>query len=218
MNMAILKVLSWLKTHKNIALNTFLCVLTALSITYGITTHKQNKVLSERIEIANNNIEAYQGIVQSSEQANNVLKLDMQKLNQQNDELIKKIDSVRVENKISNKHLNTAATQTQSINVNKSKGVRGDIIANDTIYKDSIQFNPLTTVYYTINKDSISVSLDINNTQYLYIYKKKEYKNKKSLFKRIFTLDFKKVYKYKYNIINTNDCIKQSDIRIIEQE
>lgn len=217
--MAILKVLSWLKTHKNIALNAILSVLTALSIGYGIITHKQNKILSERIEIANNNIEAYQGIVQSSEQANNVLKLDMQKLNQQNDELIRKIDSVRVENKISNKHLNTAATQTQSINVNKSKGVRGDIIINDTtIYKDSIQFNPLTTAYYTINKDSITISLDINNTQYLYIYKKKEYKNKKNLFKRIFTLDFKKVYKYKYNIINTNDCIKQSNIRIIEQE
>nr|DAJ12477.1 MAG TPA: hypothetical protein [Bacteriophage sp.] len=34
----------------------------------------------------------------------------------------------------------------------------------------------------------------------------------------MFTLDFKKVVRYKYKIINTNDLLKGEDIRIIESE
>ena len=48
-------------------------------------------------------------------------------------------------------------------------------------------------------------------------YKTREYKNKKSFFKRLFTLNFKKVDKYKYKIVNSNDLLKGSNIRIIEQ-
>ena len=76
----------------------------------------------------------------------------------------------------------------------------------------------MSTVYYTIGKDTVNIQLDIKNTQYLYTYKTKEYKNKKNFFKRLFTFDFKKVEKYKYKIINTNDLLKESDIRIIENE
>jgi len=62
----------------------------------------------------------------------------------------------------------------------------------------------------------VSIGLDIKNTQYLYVYKQREYKNKKNFFKRLFTLDFKKVDKYKYKIINTNDLLKSEDVRIVE--
>lgn len=144
----------------------------------------------------------------------------MTKLSQQNDVLIQKIDSVRKKNKIKAKDVTTAATQTQILLVNKSKGVRGDIIEvlKDTIYKDTLQYNDLTKIYYTIGKDSVNMLLDVQNTQYLYVYRHKEYKNKKNFFKRLFTLDFKKVYKYKYDIINTNELFKEEDIRIIEKE
>nr|DAN53051.1 MAG TPA: hypothetical protein [Bacteriophage sp.] len=50
----------------------------------------------------------------------------------------------------------------------------------------------------------------------MYIYKKKQYKNKKSFIKRLFTLDFKKVTVYKYDIINTNELLKTSDVRVVE--
>lgn len=60
--------------------------------------------------------------------------------------------------------------------------------------------------------------LDVENTQYLYVYRHKEYVNKKSFIKRLFTLDFKKKYSYKYDIVNTNDLFKEDDIRIIEKE
>ena len=120
--------------------------------------------------------------------------------------------------KIKPNHVNTAATQTQVLYVNGGKGVEGDLteILKDTTYSDSIKYNPYTTVYYTIGVDTVNIAIDLQNTQYLYIYSKREYKNKKNFFKRLFTFDFKKVTKYKYEIVNTNDLINTTDVRIVE--
>lgn len=218
--MEILAILRWLKNHQKIAANAILSAAVAFLLFFGINTYQQNKKLSERLELAQNNIEAYQDAINGSQQAFNVLKLDMTKLEEQNDKLIQKIDSVRKENKIKARHLNTAATQTQTLYVNKSKGVRGDIVTilKDTTYTDSLQYNPLTKVYYSISKDSVDILLDVKNTQYLYIYKHREYKNKKKFLKRLLTLDFKKVDRYKYTIVNTNDLLKEDSVRIIEKE
>ena len=187
-----------------------------LLLLFSITTYKQNKKLTESLEISQNNIEAYQELYNDSQQASNVLKLTVEQLQNSKDSVIQKLDSVRKELKIKPKQVKTAATQTQVINVIKSKGVKGDILVKDTIYTDSIQYNPLTTVHYTIGKDTVSIGLNVENTQYLYIYTTKEYKNKKNFIKRLFTLDFKKVKKYKYKIINTNDLLKNDDVRIVE--
>ncbi len=202
--------------YKSVA-KTILAVCISLLLVFSISMYKNNKKLTTSLEQAQNNIEAYQGLVSSSQQANGVLRLDISQLKESKDSLLQKIDSVREKNKIKAKEITTAATQTQVLNVNKSKGVRGIILPKDTIYKDSIQYNNLTTVYYTIHKDSINIGINLKNTQYLYIYTKKEYKNKKNFFKRLFTLDFKKVIKYKYTITNTNDLLKQKDVRIVEQ-
>ena len=191
-----------------------LCV--GLLLWFGITTYKTNKKLSESLEMAQNNVEAYQELVNDSQQASNVLRLTVEQLQNSKDSVIQQLDSVRKELKIKPKQLRTAATQNQVINVIGSKGVRGDILIKDTIYIDSIKYNDLTKVYYTIGKDTVSIGLDIKNTQYLYVYKQREYKNKKNFFKRLFTLDFKKVDKYKYKIINTNDLLKSEDVRIVE--
>lgn len=187
-----------------------------LLLLFSITTYKQNKKLTESLEISQNNIEAYQELYNDSQQASNVLKLTVEQLQNSKDSVIQKLDSVRKELKIKPKQIKTAATQTQVINVIKSKGVKGDILVKDTIYTDSIQYNPLTTVHYTIGKDTVSIGLNVENTQYLYIYTTKEYKNKKNFIKRLFTLDFKKVKKYKYKIVNTNDLLKNDDVRIVE--
>lgn len=202
--------------YKSVA-KTILAVCISLLLVFSISMYKNNKKLTTSLEQAQNNIEAYQGLVSSSQQANGVLRLDISQLKESKDSLLQKIDSVREKNKIKAKEITTAATQTQVLNVNKSKGVRGIILSKDTTYKDSIQYNNLTTVYYTIHKDSINIGINLKNTQYLYIYTKKEYKNKKNFFKRLFTLDFKKVIKYKYTITNTNDLLKQKDVRIVEQ-
>lgn len=168
--------------------------------------------------MAQNNIEAYQGSLAGSQQANNVLKLTVDELQTQNDKLIRDLDSVMHKLNIKEKQVSVAATQTHVINVNGSKGVQGDIITilKDTTYRDSIKCNDLTTIRYTIGKDTIDIDVDIKNTQYLYLYTDREYKNKKSFIKRLFTFDFKKVNKYKYAIENTNDLLKLQDVRIVE--
>ena len=124
----------------------------------------------------------------------------------------------RMKLNIKPKTIYTAATQSQSLNVKDSKGVQGDLveIIKDTVYTDSIQYNPLTKVHYCIGKDTVKIGLNLKNTQYLYIYAKKEYKNKKNFFKRLITFDWKKVYKYKYSIINTNDLLQTGDVRVVE--
>ena len=191
-----------------------LCV--GLLLCWGITLHNQNKKLSQSLETAQNNIEAYQGLLSDSQQASNVLKLTVEQLQNSKDSILHKLDSVRKELKIKPKQIHTAATQTQILNVIGSKGVGGNIIVKDSIYTDSILYNPLTKVKYTIGNDTVNIAIDLRNEQYLYVYTKREYKNKKNFFKRLFTLDFKKVTKYKYNIVNTNDLLKSKDVRIVE--
>lgn len=142
----------------------------------------------------------------------------MEDLANQKDSLILQLEEARKANKIKAKDLHVAATQQQLVNVSTSKGVRGDIISilRDTVYTDTIQYNDLTKVYYSIGKDSIDMHIDLQNVQNLFIYEKKEWKNKKSFLKRLFTLDFKKVKRYKYKIENTNDLVESDNIRIIE--
>lgn len=168
--------------------------------------------------MAQNNIEAYQGLLDSSQQANNVLRLDLKELENQNDITLHKLDSIRDRLKLKSKSILTAATQSQVLNVNDSKGVGGDLVTilKDTTYTDSLKYNDLTTVYYTIGRDTVNIGLDIQNEQYLYIYTIREYKNKKNFFKRLFTWDWKKIDKHKYTVYNTNELFKSNNIRIVE--
>lgn len=210
--------LTWLASHWKAAVKGICAASVAFLLIWGINTHNNNIKLSQELEMAQNNIEAYQGLLDSSQQANNVLMLDIKDLKNQNDVTLHKLDSVRDKLKIKPKTVKTAATQTQSIDVIQSKGVGGNIISilKDTIYKDSMNYNDLTTVYYTIGKDSVSIGLKLQNDQYLYVYNTKEYKNKKSFIKRLFTFDFKKITKTKYIIHNTNDLIKTDSVRVVE--
>lgn len=216
--MNIITMLTWLASHWKAAVKGICAASVAFLLIWGINTHNNNIKLSQELEMAQNNIEAYQGLLDSSQQANNVLMLDIKDLKNQNDVTLHKLDSVRDKLKIKPKTVKTAATQTQSIDVIQSKGVGGNIISilKDTIYKDSINYNDLTTVYYTIGKDSVSIGLKLKNDQYLYVYNTKEYKNKKSFIKRLFTFDFKKITKTKYVIHNTNDLIKTDSVRVVE--
>lgn len=185
-------------------------------VSWGVILQKKNKKLSEELEMAQNNVTAYQGFLSDSWQANNVLRLNIEDLSIQNDKLLHDLDSVRAKLKIKPKDVQVAATQSQIIYVSAGQGVGGEVLPKDTVYKDSILINPLTKIVYELSKDSINIDLDIKNTQYLYIYKKKEYINKKCFFKRLYTFDFKKITRYKYNIVNTNDILKTTDVRIIE--
>lgn len=216
--MSAIAMITWVKSHYKLLLNAILGLVVASSISFGIISHNRANRLSEELKIANNNIEAYQDELNDSQQASGVLMLDMKKLKDYNDKLVHQLDSVSKKHNIKYSEILTAATQKQIIDVNKSKGVRGDIITilKDSTYKDSLQYNNLTKVYYTICKDSVNIKLDVKNTQFLYVYKHKQYKNKKNFFQRLFTFDWKKKYVYKYKIHNTNDLLKEDSVRVIE--
>ena len=216
--MSAIAMITWLKSHYKLLLNAILGLIVASSISFGIISHNRANRLSEELKIANNNIEAYQDELDDSQQASGVLMLDMKKLKDYNDKLVHQLDSVSKKHNIKSSEILTAATQKQIIDVNKSKGVRGDIITilKDSTYKDSLQYNNLTKVYYTIGKDSVNIKLDVKNTQFLYVYKHKQYKNKKNFFQRLFTFDWKKETRYKYKIVNTNDIMKEDSIRVIQ--
>ena len=207
-----------IKKNYKLLLKAVLGLLTAFCLASGIFYHNKANRLSEELKMANNNIEAYQDALYGSQQASGVLRLDVKKLSEYNDKLVQQIDSIRKIQKVKKNEIQVAATQKQILNVNKSKGVGGDIITiiKDSTYKDSLQYNPLTKVYYTIGKDSVNIKLDVQNTQYLYVYKHREYKNKKNFFKRLITFDWKKKDVYKYKIHNTNDLLKEDSIKIIE--
>lgn len=207
-----------IKKNYKLLLNAVLGLLTAFCLASGIFYHNKANRLSEELKMANNNIEAYQDALYGTQQASGVLRLDVKKLSEYNDKLVQQIDSIRKIQKVKKNEIQVAATQKQILNVNKSKGVGGDIITiiKDSTYKDSLQYNPLTKVYYTIGKDSVNIKLDVQNTQYLYVYKHREYKNKKNFFKRLITFDWKKKDVYKYKIHNTNDLLKEDSIKIIE--
>lgn len=207
-----------IKKNYKLLLNAVLGLITAFCLASGIFYHNKANRLSQELKMVNNNIEAYQDALSGAQQASGVLRLDMKKLKDYNDQLVQQLDSVRKTEKLKSKEIQVAATQKQIINVNKSKGVGGDIITilKDSVYKDSLQYNNLTKVYYTIGKDSVNIKLDVQNTQYLYVYKHREYKNKKNFFKRLITFDWKKKDVYKYKIRNTNDILKEDSIRIIE--
>ena len=216
--MSAIAMITWMKSHYKLLLNAILGLVVAYSISFGIISHNRANRLSEELKIANNNIEAYQDELDDSQQASGVLMLDMKKLKDYNDKLVHQLDSVSKKHNIKSSEILTAATQKQIIDVNKSKGVRGDIITilKDSTYKDSLQYNNLTKVYYTIGKDSVNIKLDVKNTQFLYVYKHKQYKNKKNFFQRLFTFDWKKETRYKYKIVNTNDIMKEDSIRVIQ--
>ena len=216
--MSAIAMITWVKSHYKLLLNAILGLVVASSISFGIINHNRANRLSEELKIANNNIEAYQDELDDSQQASGVLMLDMKKLKDYNDKLVHQLDSVSKKHNIKSSEILTAATQKQIIDVNKSKGVRGDIITilKDSTYKDSLQYNNLTKVYYTIGKDSVNIKLDVKNTQFLYVYKHKQYKNKKNFFQRLFTFDWKKETRYKYKIVNTNDIMKEDSVRVIQ--
>lgn len=216
--MTAITIVKWMKDHYKLLRNAILGLIIASSLSFGIVAHNKANRLSNELEMAQNNIEAYQEALDDSQQASGVLKLDMKTLSEYNDKLVQKLDSIAKKNNIKSSEITAAATQKQIVDVSKSKGVGGDIITilKDSTYNDSLQYNDLTKVFYTIGKDSVRIKLDIQNTQCLYIYKHKQYKNKKNFFQRLFTLDWKKKYTYKYKIINTNDLIKEDSVRVIE--
>ena len=68
-------IVEWLLKNPKTVIRAVLGLSVACLIAWGVILHNQNKKLSERLETALNNVEAYQGIVEGAEDQNRVLKL-----------------------------------------------------------------------------------------------------------------------------------------------
>ena len=210
----------WIKLISLLKNITFASIIKALPWIFSIILFastfflfKTNKVLKNELVTANNNIESYQGIVAKQTDVNKVLTLDIADLKNQSDISLKKIDSIMTESKIKATSVKTISMVSQQL-----KTVKDTIVVfKDSTFTTTIHPNQLTKIDVSLRKDSLSVGLDIKNDQYLYVYTKKEYKNKnKNFFQRLFTLDFKKVNTVNYEIHNTNSLIQDNDVRVIE--
>ena len=77
--------------------------------------------------------------------------------------------------------------------------------------------NDLTNVGIDIKRDTIKLDLDIRNELHLWVYIRRQYKNKNKTFcKRVLTFDFKKINVNEYKIYNTNPLIQTGDVRVVE--
>lgn len=187
----------------------------ATVIMFFISAHfiKTNKQLNNELVAKQNNIETYQNIVSKNIDKNKILTLDITDLKNQNDKLLLKVDSVMNAKKIAKDKVKYTSIVQQTIKVVKDTVV----VLKDSSFTTSVHPNNQTDITVSLKKDSLKVGLDISNDQYVYVYHKREYKNKnKSFFKRLITLDFKKVTVTDYKIYNSNDIIKNDDVRIIE--
>lgn len=205
----------WLLSYKRIAVEAILSLLVALSFSFGIIVHKKNNRLIESLKMAQNNVEAYRELVNNSRQADRVLQLAAEDFKRTNDKVIQRTKKVVDSIGVKPKQLKLTATATQTVDVKKVEKHNLQL-SKDTVYTDSIVYNPETKLYYTINKDSLSTTLSISNQLYLIVHQKKEYIRKKSFIKRLFTFDFKRHNVVSYKFVNSNNLIQQDSVRVVE--
>lgn len=203
-------IVQFLKKH---LLPTVLVVLLFLAV----YLFRQNKKLNQEVNNKQANIEAYQGIINKSNSSNNVLKLDIEDLQDQNDKLLNEIDSIGKKLKVKSSNVKLVAGITQKVDTVVSAPLPAKVIlVKDSCRLDkTLQMNAQTSIRVKL-ADSLSVSLNLRNLQVLFVENKRQYKRKKNFIKRILTLDFKKVTTTTYEIYNTNDLIKVEDTRVVE--
>lgn len=158
------------------------------------------------------NTKAYESMANSNENNNRVLNLTIEDLRNSNDSLIKTITSYQNKLDIKNKELEQAigvstVIRDTLIQVIPSKEINFDI---------EIKPNALTTFKISRTDSVLTCIPEIYNDQHLFIYSRKEYRNKrKNFFDRLIHFDFKKDKTQRYEIINTNDLIKVVNTRVI---
>ena len=198
---------SFLKKYNKIIAVFIIMIFTAIFVWQRNQLQLKDKELAR----VNNNYEYYQNLVNKESDKNRILQLTVNEFQQNKDSLVNEIKTIQKKLKIKDKDLNQVQIITTEIKTDTA------VVVKEVNFDKVIRPNNLTSIQI-IKQDSIlTVSLDIKNSQTLFISHKKEYRHKyKSWFKRLLKFDFKKDYVYSYQISNSNDLIKITDSRIIE--
>ena len=190
--------------------NIVIAVLLALGIySYYITNrlHTTQKEL-DRIE---NNLAYYQNLQSTIQEENRVLQLTIDDLTNTNDSILNKLENTRKELNIKDKQLQSEAYVKTVI----KDSIRTVVKEKD--FTALLTLNELTNVTVSRTDSILDVKLDITNEQYLYVRKRKVYKNKyKNGWQRFWHFDWKKVEVSDYQIHNSNPIIKVKETRVVE--
>ena len=205
----ILKIVNWFTKNFKVVAVSFIMLLTAISF----YMHNQLEYKDKQINALQNNIEFYQSVSENEHNRNIVLQMTVDELNQSKDSLLQQITKIQKQLDIKNKKL----ISTNVINTQIKDSIKTIIKPIDRDFIKELNLNQLTTIIVSRIDSTLSVKLDLQNQQILFIEDTKEYKKKyKNGFIRFLHLDWRKKHVRKYNIYNSNDLIKITDSRIVE--
>lgn len=205
----ILKIVNWFTKNFKVIAVSFIMLLTAISF----YMHNQLECKDKQINALQNNIEFYQSISENEHNRNIVLQMTVDELNQSKDSLLQQITKIQKQLDVKNKNL----ISTNVINTQIKDSIKTIIKPIDRDFIKELNLNQLTTITVSRIDSTLSVKLDLQNQQILFIEDTKEYKKKyKNGFIRFLHLDWRKKHVRKYNIYNSNDLIKITDSRIVE--
>jgi len=162
-----------------------------------------------------NNQRAYEDIISGKTSENRVLKLSNADLKQSNDKLIQSMDSIRKTFKhASNKPGDVSA----GINTVIHNTVGALLVNNGQCVVDTtLKHNAFTSSRVILKDNHLNVILDVNNTEYLYVYTTSEFVNVyKNGWVRFWHFDWHKEDIDRYDIKNTNDLIKVGTVRVVK--
>lgn len=205
----ILKIVNWFTKNFKVVAVSFIMLLAAISF----YMHNQLEYKDKQINALQNNIEFYQSVSENERSRNIVLQMTVDELNQSKDSLLQQITKIQKQLDIKNKKLISANV----INTQIKDSIKTIIKPIDRDFIKELNLNQLTTIIVSRIDSTLSVKLDLQNQQILFIEDTKEYKKKyKNGFIRFLHLDWRKKHVRKYNIYNSNDLIKITDSRIVE--
>ena len=196
-------------------MNTIRALITIVLIYFGISNYTlRNKLskLDNELGISKSNIEYYQNALTNSKEENRVLQLDINDFKSSNDSLINELNKTKDQLKIKDSELKSVSRISTILTDTIT-----DTITVDRDFYVELKSNELTTIKINRKEGQITCIPEIYNHQDLFIIEEKVYRNKyKNWFQRLIHFDFKKDKVENYKIINSNNCIRVLDTRVIK--
>ena len=194
-----------------------LVVLVAAIAAAGISINRCSEE-QDRAESLTGNVIHYQDLYNNSIADKVALEMQSYALKHTNDILVRKMDSIARASKINIKKPGSMAssisTTINTIDTVPLQNTDTTAIKNCN-FKVSLRPNDETRYDIELKNDTLIHEALINNTQYLFVYPKKEYLNNyKTFIGRLIRLDFKKIDLTKYHIENTNNLIKTKETKV----
>lgn len=187
-----------------------IAVLLALGIYSYYTTNKLMKT-EKKLDRIENNLAYYQSLTSTSNEENKVLKMTIDELQNTNDSILTKLEDTRDMLNIKDKQLKSEAYVKTVIKDSIQT------IVKEQDFTSLLVLNGLTNVTVSKKDSVLNIKLDITNEQFLYVKRRRVYKNKyKNGWQRFWHFDWKKIDSTEYEIYNSNPIIKVKETRVVE--